>query len=134
MLKTIQPAGWPRPSGYANAVVAEGSMVFIAGQVGWDSSGSFASDDFVAQAHQALTNVAVLLQAAGAAPEHLVRMTWYVTDKREYLTRLKELGDVYRKVLGRNYPAMTAIEVAGLVEEGAKVEIECTAVLPSAKG
>lgn len=134
MVKTIQPEGWPRPSGYANAVVAEGRMVFVAGQVGWDSSGTFASDDFVAQAHQALTNVAVLLQAAGAAPEHLVRMTWYVTDKREYLTRLRELGEVYRQVLGRNYPAMTAIEVAGLVEEGAKVEIECTAVLPSAKG
>ena len=129
--EVIQPAGWPRPRGYANAVVAEGRMLFIAGQIGWDAEGIFHSDDFVAQARQALENVLTLLRAAGAAPEHLVRMTWYVTDRQEYLRRSRELGVAYREVLGSVYPAMTAVEVSALIEDRARVEIECTAVVPA---
>ena len=129
--EVIQPAGWPRPRGYANAVAAEGRLLFIAGQIGWDAEGVFHSDDFVAQARQALENVLTLLRAAGAAPEHLVRMTWYVTDKRDYLRRSRELGMAYREVLGSVYPAMTAVEVSALIEDRAKVEIECTAVIPA---
>jgi enamine deaminase RidA (YjgF/YER057c/UK114 family) len=129
--EAIQPAGWPRPKGYANAVVAEGRMVFIAGQIGWDAEGVFASDDFVAQARQALANVLTLLRAAGAAPEDLVRMTWYVTDRQEYLRRAKELGAAYRELMGSVYPAMTAVEVSALIEDRARVEIECTAVIPA---
>jgi enamine deaminase RidA (YjgF/YER057c/UK114 family) len=131
MRQLIQPAGWPRPKGYANGVVAEGRMVFLAGQIGWDAEGVFRSDDFVAQARQALLNVLTLLQAAGAGPEHLVRMTWYVTDKREYLRRARELGRAYRELLGSAYPAMTAVEVSALIEDRAKVEVECTAVIPA---
>ena len=131
MRQVIQPAGWPRPKGYANAVVAEGRMVFIAGQIGWDAEGAFHSDDFVAQARQALLNVPTLLRAAGGGPEHLVRMTWYVTDRREYLRRAKELGAAYRELLGSVYPAMTAVEVSALIEDRARVEIECTAVIPA---
>jgi enamine deaminase RidA (YjgF/YER057c/UK114 family) len=127
--EAIQPAGWPRPKGYANAVVAEGRMVFIAGPIGWDAEGVFASDDFVAQARQALANVLTLLRAAGAAPEDLVRMTWYVTDRQEYLRRAKELGAAYRELMGSVYPAMTAVEVSALIEDRARVEIECTAVI-----
>jgi enamine deaminase RidA (YjgF/YER057c/UK114 family) len=129
--EVIQPAGWPRPRGYANAVVAEGRMLFIAGQIGWDAEEVFHSDDFVAQARQALENVLTLLRAAGAAPEHLVRMTWYVTDRQDYLRRSRELGAAYREVLGSVYPAMTAVEVSALIEDRAKVEIECTAVIPA---
>ena len=130
MSEVIQPPGWPRPRGYANAVAAAGRMLFIAGQIGWDAEGVIASDDFVAQARQALANVLTLLRTAGAAPEHLVRMTWYVTDRQEYLRRSKELGAAYREILGPVYPAMTAVEVSALIEARAKVEIECTAVIP----
>jgi enamine deaminase RidA (YjgF/YER057c/UK114 family) len=130
MSEVIQPPGWPRPRGYANAVAASGRMLFIAGQIGWDAEGVIASDDFVAQARQALANVLTLLRTAGAAPEHLVRMTWYVTDRQEYLRRSKELGAAYREILGTVYPAMTAVEVSALIEARAKVEIECTAVIP----
>jgi enamine deaminase RidA (YjgF/YER057c/UK114 family) len=130
MSEVIQPPGWPRPRGYANAVAASGRMLFIAGQIGWDAEGVIASDDFVAQARQALANVLTLLRTAGAAPEHLVRMTWYVTDRQEYLRRSKELGAAYREILGPVYPAMTAVEVSALIEERAQVEIECTAVIP----
>jgi enamine deaminase RidA (YjgF/YER057c/UK114 family) len=130
MSAIVQPPGWPRPRGYANAVLAEGRMLFIAGQIGWDAEGVIASDDFVAQARQALANVLTVLRTAGAAPEHLVRMTWYVTDRAEYLRRSKELGSAYREVLGAVYPAMTAVEVSALIEARAKVEIECTAVIP----
>ena len=128
--EVIQPDGWSRPKGYANAVVAEGRLLFIAGQIGWDAEGVFPSDDFVAQARQALRNVLTLLHAAGAEPAHLVRMTWYVTDRQEYLRRSKELGAAYREILGAVYPAMTAVEVSALIEARAKVEIECTAVIP----
>jgi enamine deaminase RidA (YjgF/YER057c/UK114 family) len=129
--EVIQPAGWPRPRGYANAVLAEGRLLFIAGQIGWDAEGVFHSDDFVAQARQALINILTLLRAAGAEPAHLVRMTWYVTDRREYLRRARELGEAYRELLGSVYPAMTAVEVSALIEDRARVEIECTAVLPA---
>ena len=130
MPEVVQPKGWPRPKGYAHAVVAEGRLLFIAGQIGWDASETFRSDDFVDQARQALDNVVTLLRAAGGEPEHLVRMTWYVTDKREYLRRLKELGRAYREVVGPVFPAMTAVEVSALIEDRARVEIECTAVIP----
>ena len=130
----IQPEGWPRPRGYAHAVVAEGRFVFLAGQIGWDARETFRSDDFVDQARQALENVVTLLRAAGGQPEHLVRMTWYVVDKREYISRQKELGRIYRDVVGPTYPAMTAVEVSGLIEDRARVEIECTAVIPRVGG
>ncbi|HEX3208117.1 MAG TPA: RidA family protein [Geminicoccaceae bacterium] len=126
----IRPEGWPRPKGYAHAVVAEGRLVFLAGQIGWDASETLRSDDFVDQARQALENVVTLLRAAGGQPEHLVRMTWYVVDRREYLGRLKDLGQVYREVVGPTFPAMTAVEVSSLIEDRARVEIECTAVIP----
>ena len=129
----LQPEGWAPAKGYANGVAAEGRMVFVAGQIGWNPrTCAFESDDFVAQAAQALRNVAAVLAAAGAEPHHVVRMTWYLTDRREYLDAGRELGAAYREVFGRHYPAMAAVIVAGLVEERAKVEIEVTAVVPPA--
>ena len=127
----LQPAGWTPPKGYANGVAATGRLVFVAGQVGWNAEQKFESDDFVAQARQALANVVSVVAAAGGRPEHIVRLTWYVVDKREYLGCSKALGAAYREIMGRHFPAMTAVEVAGLVEEGAQVEIEATAVLPA---
>ena len=129
-MDVLQPEGWVRPRGYANGVAARGSMVFVAEQVGWNARGELASDDFVAQAQQALSNVVAILAEAGAAPAHVVRLTWYVTDRDEYLSRLPELGVAYRETMGRHYPAMSVVQVAGLVEDGAKVEIEATAVVP----
>ena len=126
----IQPEGWARPKGYANGVAARGTMVFTGGQIGWNAQQQFESDDFIDQTRQTLLNVRAVLQAAGAGPEHLVRLTWYVTDRNEYNSRLKELGTVYREVLGKNFPAMACVQVAGLMEERAKVEIEATAVVP----
>jgi enamine deaminase RidA (YjgF/YER057c/UK114 family) len=125
----INPEGWPRPPGYSNVVAAEGRMVFVAGQIGWDENQVFHSDDFAEQVRQALTNTRTCLEAAGAAPEQIVRMTWYVTDKREYLAALKEVGAAYREVLGKVFPAMALVQVAALVEDRAKVEIETTAVV-----
>ncbi len=130
MNETVNPDGWPRPSGYSNGVLARGAQLYIAGQVGWDEHGRFPAMDFVSQAKQALRNVRAVLDEAGVSPEHLVRMTWYVTDKRAYNSSLAELGAVYREVIGKHFPAMTAIEVKGLVEDGACVEIEATAVIP----
>ncbi len=126
----LHPAGWAPARGYANGVVARGRTIWLAGQVGWDAEQRFASDDFVAQCDQALANIVAILAEAGAEPRHLVRLTWFVTDKRDYLDRLDELGKVYRRRIGRHYPAMSLVQIAGLVEEGAKVEIEATAVLP----
>jgi enamine deaminase RidA (YjgF/YER057c/UK114 family) len=127
----IQPAGWPVPQGYANAVAARGRQVFLAGQVGWDPlTGAFASDDLAAQAAQALANVAAVLRAAGAEPRHLTRLTWYVTDRAEYLAARPAIGAAYRAVIGRHYPAMSLLVVHALLEEQAKVEIEATAVIP----
>ncbi len=130
MHQILQPPGWPRPKGYVNGIVASGRMVFVAGQVGWNAEERFESDDFVAQARQALENIVAVLAEAGAGPEALVRMTWYVLDKQEYLGRARDLGAAYRAVIGDHYPAMSLVQVAGLVEEGAKLEIEATAVLP----
>lgn len=129
-MKKLQPPGWAEPKGYANGVSARGALIFVGGQIGWNASQQFETDDFIAQTRQALLNIAAVLKAGGAGPEHMVRMTWYVVDRVEYVERLKELGSVYREVMGKNFPAMTCVEVAALVEERAKVEIEVTAVLP----
>lgn len=129
-MKKLQPPDWAEPKGYANGVMARGKLIFVGGQIGWNAAQQFESDDFIAQTRQALVNIAAVLKAGGAGPEHMVRMTWYVTDRLEYSARLKELGAVYREVIGKNFPAMTCVEVSGLVEERARVEIEVTAVLP----
>jgi enamine deaminase RidA (YjgF/YER057c/UK114 family) len=132
MTRTIlQPAGWAAPRGYANGVSAIGTnTVFIAGQVGWNARGEFESDDFVAQVRQALLNVVAVLAEAGGRPEHIARMTWYVVDKREYLARAREVGVVFREVVGTYAAAMSAVQVVALMEDRAKVEIEATAVVP----
>ena len=129
-MQTLNPPGWPRPKGYSNGIAVRGRIVFVAGQVGWNADERFTSDRLVDQARQALTNIVAILREGGAGPEHLVRMTWYVLDKSEYLKSGRELGEVYRAVIGRHYPAMSAVEVKGLVEEGALLEIEATAVIP----
>lgn len=131
MSQRIEPEGWPKPSGYANGVLAEGRFLAIAGQIGWNERGELVDDGLVAQARQALENIVTILRAAGGGPEHLVRLTWYVTDKEEYRAVLSELGAAYREVIGRAYPAMALVQVADLLEDGAKVEIEATAVLPA---
>ena len=130
MNRLIQPPGWATPKGYANGVAARGTLIFVGGQIGWNAEQQFESDDFIAQTAQALRNIAAVLKEGGAAPEHMVRMTWYVTDRDEYVRRLSELGPVYREVMGRNFPAMTCVQVAALVEAQAKIEIEVTAVVP----
>lgn len=129
-MKRLQPPGWERPKGYSNGVVAEGRMVFVSGQIGWDGTGSFASHDLVGQVRQALRNTVEILAEAGAGPEHVVRMTWYITDREEYLENQKGLGEVYRDLMGRNFPAMSVVEVSALIEEEAVVEIESTAMIP----
>lgn len=129
-MKILQPTGWTPPRGYANGVAARGTTVFVGGQVGWNAQQRFESDDFVAQARQALANVVAILAEAGAAPEHIARMTWYVVDKREYVASYRALGAVYRELVGRHFPAMTAVEVTALIEDRARVEIEVTAVVP----
>ena len=126
----LQPESWITPKGYANGVAARGTMVFTGGQIGWNAQQQFESDDFIAQTKQTLLNVRAVLEAGGAGPEHLVRLTWCVTDRNEYNSRLKELGAVYREVLGKNFPAMACVQVAGLMEERAKIEIEATAMIP----
>ena len=125
----LQPPGWAPARGYANGIAARGTQVFVGGQIGWNAQQQFETDDFIAQTAQALRNIVEVLGQAGAGPEHMVRMTWYITDRVEYNARLKELGEVYREVMGRNFPAMTCVQVAGLVESRAKVEIEVTAVV-----
>lgn len=130
MHQVLQPPGWARPKGYANGMVASGRMVFVAGQVGWNAEERFESDDFVAQARQALANIVAVLAEAGVGAETLVRMTWYVLDKAEYLGAARDLGAAYREVIGDHFPAMSLVQVAGLVEEGARLEIEATAVIP----
>ena len=129
-MKKLQPPDWAEPKGYANGIMARGALIFVGGQIGWNAAQVFESDDFIAQTRQALKNIAAVLRAADAGPEHMVRMTWYVTDRLEYSARLKELGGVYREVMGKNFPAMTCVEVSGLVEDRARIEIEVTAVLP----
>jgi enamine deaminase RidA (YjgF/YER057c/UK114 family) len=131
MKTVLQPAGWPRPKGYANGVAARGQMVFVAGMIGWDAEGRFRSDRLCDQARQALVNINAVLAEAGASPEHIVRMTWYVTDRQEYLDQGREIGAAYRELIGDYAVTMTAIEVTALMEREAKVEIEVTAMLPA---
>jgi len=127
--RILQPPGWARPRGYANGIAAEGRQVFVAGQIGWDAEQKFVSDDFAAQSRQALANIRAVLAEAGAKPEHLVRLTWYVTSRDEYNAALTEIGAAWRELIGRHYPAMSVVVVAGLLEPRAKVEIEATAVV-----
>lgn len=129
-MQVLQPPGWPRPKGYSNGIAAEGRLVFVAGMVGWNEAERFETDALAGQARQALKNIVAVLAEAGGKPAHICRMTWYVTDKQEYLAHLRELGAAYREVIGNHFPAMTLVEVSALVEDGAKVEIEATAVLP----
>lgn len=129
-MQFLQPPGWATPKGYANGVAARGTLVFVGGQIGWNGDQQFESDDFIDQTKQALQNVHAVLACAGAGPEHMVRMTWYIVDRDEYNTRLRELGSAYREVMGKHFPAMTCVEVSRLVEARAKVEIEVTAVVP----
>jgi enamine deaminase RidA (YjgF/YER057c/UK114 family) len=131
-MQILQPPTWIKPRGYSNGIAAAGRTVFVAGQVGWNARGEFETSDFVGQARQALANIVAVLAEAGARPEHIARMTWYVVDKDEYLASSSALGRAYREVIGSHYPAMTAVQVAALVEDGAKVEIEATAVIPEA--
>lgn len=129
-MQVLQPAGWAAPKGYANGILAEGRQVHIAGQIGWTAEAKLVSADFVAQVEQALANIVQVLAEAGGEPAHIVRLTWYITDKSEYMSRQRDIGAAYRRIIGRHFPAMSAIVVAGLIEDGAKVEIEATAVLP----
>ena len=131
-MKLLQPPEWLAPKGYANGIAARGTMVFVGGQIGWNTHQEFESDDFIAQTRQALVNIVAILREANARPENMVRMTWYIVDRDEYLARLKELGAVYREVIGRNFPTMSCVEVSRLMETRAKVEIEVTAVIPDA--
>lgn len=126
----LQPPGWQRPRGYANGISASGRMVFVSGMIGWDAECQFHTDDFAGQVRQALENVVAVLAEGGARPEHIVRMTWYVVDKKEYVDAYPEIGVAYRETIGRHFPTMSAVQVAGLVEDRARVEIEVTAVIP----
>ena len=129
-LRAVNPPGWARPKGYSNAIVARGTQVFVAGQVGWDDQERFASDDFIEQLRQALKNIVDILAAAGARPDHIARMVWYVLDKQEYVARAAEAGAVWREIMGRHYPAITLVEVGALVADRAQLEIEAMAVIP----
>lgn len=133
-MRILHPKDWAPTKGFSNGVAAEGRQVFVAGQIGWNAQQEIVSDDFVEQVDQALRNIVDILAEAGARPEHLVRLTWYVTDKREYLARAREVGQAYQRVIGRHYPAMTLVQVAALLEDRAKVEIESTAVVPAERG
>ena len=129
-MKLLLPVGWIQPKGYSQAVMAEGKQIYISGQIGWDEAATFASDDFAEQAGQALRNIVSILATANAGAEHITRMTWFITDKQEYLASLKSLGKKYREEVGRHFPAMSVVEVKSLMEDRAKVEIEATAVIP----
>ena len=130
MMQTLQPPGWARPKGFANGIAARGRLVFIAGQVGWTGQGEWRERAFAGQFRQALRNILDVLAEAGGKPEHLVRLTWYVLDKKEYLASLREVGAAYRELMGRHYPTMAVLQVSGLVEDEARLEIEATAVIP----
>ena len=129
-MRVLQPPGWAKPKGYANGIAAKGTQVFVAGQIGWTADGAWHADDFAGQFAQALRNVVAVCAEAGAQPEHIVRLAWFITSKREYLAALKEIGAAYRAIMGRHYPTMTVVEVGALVEDRAKIEIEATAVIP----
>ena len=131
-MSVLRPPGWPKPRGYANGIAAQGRCIFVAGQIGWNAQSEFESDDLVDQARQALHNVVAVLREGGAQPRHLVRLTWYVTDLAAYRSNLSRLGNAYRSVIGAHYPAMTLVEVKGLLEQRARIEIEATAVVPDA--
>ena len=130
MNKVLQPEGWVKPVGYSNGVAAKGRLVFVAGQIGWNARGEFEIDDFVGQFRQCLKNIVAVLAEAGAEPAHITSMTWYFIDKQDYLTNLKAIGAAYREVIGRHYPAMTAMQIAALIEDRAKIEIQAMAVVP----
>jgi enamine deaminase RidA (YjgF/YER057c/UK114 family) len=130
-MEILQPAGWAKPRGYANGIVATGRTVCVSGMIGWDAQGQFHTDDFAGQTRQALQNIVEVLAEAGAKPEHIVRMTWYVIDKKEYVAAYKEIGVAYRELIGKHFPTMTAVQVAGLIEDRARVEIEVTAIVPN---
>jgi enamine deaminase RidA (YjgF/YER057c/UK114 family) len=132
MQKTLQPNGWAKPAGYANGVSAGGRVIHVAGQIGWNQDSKFETDDFVGQVKQSLQNIVAVLACDEAHPEHIVSMTWYFTNKREYLDNLKGVGQAYRETIGRHFPAMTAVAVAALMEDRAKVEIQAVAVVPDA--
>jgi enamine deaminase RidA (YjgF/YER057c/UK114 family) len=129
-VERLQPPGWPEPRGYANGVAAEGRVVFVAGQIGWDATGAFPARDLPGQVRQTLENVVAVVAQAGGGPEHVARMTWYLVDRADYVANMKAVGAAYRDVMGRHFPAMAVVEVAGLLEPEAKVEIEATAVVP----
>ncbi|MBI3517282.1 MAG: RidA family protein [Proteobacteria bacterium] len=129
-MQILQPSGWAKPRGYSNGIAAKGTQVFVAGQVGWTADCQWQTDDFAQQFAQALRNVVAVCAEAGAKPEHIVRLTWFITSKREYLAAIKEIGAAYREIMGRNYPTMTVVEINALVEDRAKIEIEATAVIP----
>lgn len=130
-MQILQPPGWKAPKGYSNGIAATGRLVFVAGQIGWDANEQFVSDDLAAQVRQALHNTVAVLAEANAGPEHITRMTWYVTSRSEYLAARREVGQAYRDVIGKHFPVMAMVEVKGLMEERAKVEIESTAVVPA---
>lgn len=130
-MRILQPPNWARPKGYSNGILTEGRLIFLAGMIGWDEQNHFQSLDFVGQCRQALVNIVALLKEAGAKPEHIVRMTWYIIDKQEYLGAAQQLGVMYREIIGKHYPAMTAVQVQALMENQARLEIEVTAVLPN---
>ena len=129
-MEILQPPEWMKPRGYSNGIAASGRMVCVSGMIGWDAQGQFHSDDFAEQTRQALQNIVDVLAQANAKPEHIVRMTWYVVDKKEYVAAYKEIGVIYRELIGKHYPCMTAVQVAGLIEDRARVEIEVTAMVP----
>ncbi len=131
MSKVLQPAGWPRPRGYSNGIEASGRQICVAGQIGWDAQGRFASPHLAGQVRQALENICAVLAVADAGPEHIVRLTWYVTSREEYHAEIAAIGDAYRAVLGKNFPAMSVVQVVALMEDQAKVEIEATAIVPA---
>jgi enamine deaminase RidA (YjgF/YER057c/UK114 family) len=130
MHRNLQPEGWARPAGYANGVSARGRTIAVAGQIGWNAEARFESDDLIDQIAQALRNIVSVLDCDGAKPEHVTNLTWYFLDKKEYIARLSEVGRVYREIMGKNFPAMTAVQVSALIEDAAKVEIQATAVVP----
>ncbi len=128
--KTLQPAGWPTAKGYSNGIIARGETIYVAGMIGWNEKQEFAASDFTGQFRQTLINILAVLKEANAKPEHIVRMTWYINDKQEYLSALKEVGNTYREIMGKHYPVMAVIEVKSFMEDKAKLEIEATAVIP----
>jgi enamine deaminase RidA (YjgF/YER057c/UK114 family) len=133
-LRPVNPPGWPQPKGYVNGMTGRGRLVFVAGQIGWNEAQIFTTDDFVGQLEQALRNTVAVLEAAGARPQHIARMTWYVTDKRVYLASLPAIGRAWREILGRHFPAMALVQVVALIEDRAKIEIETTALIPDEDG